>query len=142
MYLYNRRAYMSNELEKNTKQNISQANNNSDVKNLERSENENIKLLLDSVNEIKKSVKKLEESLVDITAKLVNCENYFDYESTSKNIQSQNKYTNNEVFPQQKPASFNKPSYQTEVESNTPIMPGTGFASITADYLKNLNRNK
>lgn len=144
MYSYNRRPYITREPEKKIDKSPSEHNENTDINISNPIDNENIKLLLEKVNDIKNSVQKLEESVIDICSKLVSLENHFDNEKNSRNVQSQCSYksVNNKTYPQNSTDSYIRNQYESEERRNTPMMPGTGFSNITAEYLKNLSKNK
>ena len=144
MYSYNRRQYINKEPEKKIEKNIPESNENTDINNLVSSNVENIKLLLESVDEIKKSVKKLEESIGDIASRLVNWENNFYTDNNVRNVQSQydSKIINNQLNTPKNNVQNNKPLYQKEENIDVPMMPGACFSNITAEYLKNLSKNR
>ncbi len=144
MYSYNRRPYISREPEKKTEKNIADSDENTNINIIKPVDTENSKLLLESVNEIRKSIKKLEETIIDIASRLVSFENHFEIESNCRNIQSQYecKSANNQIYSQKNTISDIKRTYQNEEKNDLPMMPGAGFSYITSDYLKNLTKNR
>lgn len=140
MYAYNRRPYINREPEKK----ITESNENTDINIIKSVDTENSKLLLESLNEIEKSIKKLEKTIVDIASRLLSWENHFEIESNSRNIQSQYdfKSENNQMYSQKNTVSDTKSTNKNEEKNDLPMMPGAGFSYITADYLKNLTKNK
>jgi len=96
------------------------------------------------VKDIKESLKKLEESMADITSRLANLETRFEMDNKHGNIpiQYDTADTNTQNYSQKNTAYESKPSYQPEENNDTPIMPGAGFSCITKDYLRNLNKNR
>lgn len=117
---------------------------NTEKDNLSSADSENIKLLLESVNEIKNSIHKLEESILDIASKLNNLENRFDIESNCKNVQIQydSEDVNNKIYSPKDTTQELNTSTPPENNRQMPIMPGAGFACITADYLRSLSKNR
>lgn len=158
MYPYNRRFYISREPEKKIETNLPEASERTEVNNTNSTDTENIKLLLENVDEIKDSLKKLEENISEIASKLASLENRFDIESIFRNIENnlrnmqiQYNNANSNIQPYTQKhndcelinsdnelSSYN----QTEKSNQTPIMPGTGFSYITAEYLRNLSKNR
>ena len=144
MYSYNRRPYISREPEKKTEKNIADSDENININSNKAADRETINLLLESVNEINKSIKKLEETLIEIASRLVSFENHFEFESNCRNIQSQYecKSVNNQIYSQNNTVPDIKSTSQNEETEELPMMPGAGFSHITADYLKKLTKNK
>ncbi len=144
MYSYNRRPYINREPEKIIEKTIAESDENTNINIIKTVDTENSKLLLESVNEIKKSIKKLEETIIDIASRLASWENHFEIESNCRNIQSQYecKSANNQIYSQKNTVSDTKSTYQNEEKNDLPMMPGSGFSYITADYLKNLTKNR
>ncbi|HPU41839.1 MAG TPA: hypothetical protein PKY26_05475 [Acetivibrio clariflavus] len=158
MYPYNRRVYISREPEKKIEKNVAESSENSEANRPTSADAENIKMLLENVDEIKNFIKKLEESITDITSKLANLENRFDIENicrsienSLRNIQIQYNHENpntqhysmkNTYCDCKNSECESNSSRQPDTNNQTPIMPGAGFSFITADYLRNLNKNR
>ncbi|AEV68073.1 hypothetical protein [Acetivibrio clariflavus] len=158
MYPYNRRFYIGREPEKKIEKNEVESSENIEANSLTSADTENIKMLLENVDEIKNSLKKLEENITDIASKLANLENRFDVESiyrsienSFRNMQIQYSHANpNNQHYSMKTSGYDyknredepNTSHQPDKNNQTPIMPGTGFSFITADYLRNLSKNR
>ncbi|WP_010244033.1 hypothetical protein [Acetivibrio cellulolyticus] len=145
MYSYNnRRQYVNKEPEKEIEKNIPESTENTNLTDLKSFTTNSINLLSENINEIKKSLKKLEDSFIDLALRVVSMENHIDTLDKLRNIQNPTEYKVIDTRPEtpNKNLPNNSEVYKHEDTTNLPMMPGSGFANITAEYLKNLNKNK
>ncbi len=143
MYSYNRRQYINREPENKIEKNIPEANENSDAA-LKALALESLKLLSENIEEIKNSINKLDNRMVDLSHRISNLETHFDNNNDIKRIQTQPMFDEIKTkFETEKNKVENKhEEYQPDYENSAPMMPGSGFANITVDYLRNLNKKR
>jgi len=151
MYSYNRRQYINREPENKIEKNIPEKNENSNNEDLKSLFLGSLKLLLENYEEIKNSIKKLDVQITSLSQRISSLENHFDNNDYLKKIQIQPVF--DEIKPKfedeikskletVKSMSANDEANQTNSQNSMPMMPGSGFSNITADYLRNLNKKR
>lgn len=144
MYSYNRRQYISKEPEKKIETPISESTENNNFADLKLFTTESIKLLSENINEMKNSIKKLDDKLTDLAMRIVSLENHIDLEEKYEKIQNLTEYNTirNKLNSPKNNVCYNKQTEKPENDYNIPLMPGSCFSNVTADYLKTLSKNK
>jgi|SRR5690554_2525940 len=126
-----------------------------DILSLKNAVLRSLEHLSDNIDEIKKTINELKKKIDNIEAKQIHLENQFDSENFSEDRISQSDLLEikaeldmlkkegliNNNFPVQNTNNYLKSTGESYSDSdNQPIMPGSGFASITAEYLKNIHK--
>ncbi|HHX17495.1 MAG TPA: hypothetical protein GX727_01390 [Clostridium sp.] len=134
-----------------------------DVLSLKNAILRSLEHLSDNIDEIKKTINALSKKINNIEARQTLLENQIDSEDFSEDRISQSDLlsikaeldmlkkggivnsnylehdTNN--YLKSNDDSYLEPSDDSSLDENSlPVMPGSGFASITAEYLKNINK--
>lgn len=144
MYAYNRRQYISKEPEKKNENPIPESTENNNFSDLKLFTTESIKLLSENINEMKSSIKKLEDRVTDLALRIVSLENHIDLEEKYERIHTQTEFntTKNELDSPKNNVRYNYQPYPYEKNCSLPLMPGSGFSNVTAEYLRNLSKDK
>ncbi|NLD47264.1 MAG: hypothetical protein GX660_08695 [Clostridiaceae bacterium] len=140
MLPYNRRMLMSRQFEHKSAEN---QNNNSDSNDIHINLKNSINTISNNINEIKKSISQIEKKLEHLEDKQAILENRIDDDYCSRNNTVSNNLLDirNELELIKKETNKTKHQYSPSDSGNRPIMPGSGFAGITEEYLKNLHKN-
>ncbi|MDQ2085971.1 hypothetical protein RBH29_05895 [Herbivorax sp. ANBcel31] len=137
MFFYNRHLYSQR-----PKIEHKQSNNKEtvDIPNLKKVILESLEYLSDNMDQLKETINKLNEKIDNIEAKQNFLENQIDPENLSEDRISQSDLLN--IKSELDLLKKEKNNYQNNDHylepNNQPVMPGSGFASITTEYLKNL----
>jgi predicted nucleic acid-binding Zn-ribbon protein len=104
---------------------------------------DNFKTISESIAEIVLSIKQIEKKIGNLEARQTVLENNISEEDDTRNRDTVNSdlstlKTELEILKRQSSNAKTNTTY--EQSGNKPVMPGSGFANITADYLKNLNK--
>lgn len=148
MYTYNRRQYINRESEKKIEKNVSEGNENTDINttitDLKSLTLGSLKLLFENIDEIKNSIKKIDDRIMDLSLRISGLENHFDNNENYKKIQIQPVFDEikTKFAPVKDDATNDDEAYQSDIQNSTPMMPGSGFSNITADYLRNLSKKR
>lgn len=124
-----------------------------DVYSLKNAILRSLEHLSDNIDEIKKTINELRKKIDRIEAKQIHLENQIDQENYSEDRISQsdllsikseldmlkkNSMLDNNYIPQNTNDYPKSSDDSCEDTDNRPVMPGSGFAGITAEYLKNI----
>lgn len=139
MYSYNRRQYISREPESKTDKNITEVKDNSDAA-LKKLAVDSLKLLSENIQEIKNSINKLDSRISELSNRISSLENHFDSNSQQKRMQMHS--LPDDTITKYDTEIKQQEAYEPDYDNNIPVMPGSGFAGITVDYLRNLNKKR
>lgn len=97
--------------------------------------------IMDNIKEINRSISKLNERVESLENQQLTLEAQIDSEESGRNVISQSELSNikTELELLRRDSSPIRPEEKKEL-SNSPVMPGSGFSTITAEYLRNLNK--
>ncbi|TYQ15534.1 UNVERIFIED_CONTAM: hypothetical protein Cloal_2001 [Acetivibrio alkalicellulosi] len=139
MFFYGRQMYPNNQKNQVTQ---SSAAESVDISNLKKLILESLEHLSDNMDELKKTINKLSVKIDNIEAKQAILENQIDSEDFLSGRISQSDILNMkaELDLLKKDTPKNSNDNHTRQTNNMPVMPGSGFANVTAEYLRNINK--
>lgn len=99
---------------------------------------DSLKALTKNIDDLKQSVKALEERFDHIDITRINFENELErLSANSRTVESDLLNVRNELEIQKREAVNRNYLYNSRINMDRPMMPGTGFACVTPNYLKN-----
>ncbi|MFZ5989000.1 MAG: hypothetical protein ACOYWZ_18000 [Bacillota bacterium] len=138
-----RRMYINRQQTENSS---TESAENTDLVELKKLVTDTLELITKNVSEIKQSINQLNEKINNIEERQLILENQVDSQDSVRNSTSQTDISSikTELELLKKEAYNNKhnpaPDPRSAPSNNRPVMPGSGFASITPEFLKNLNK--
>lgn len=140
MLINNRRPYMGRPMPERTQDGMSQSiPQNVDADSLKRLLVESLKQLNKSVEDLDKRIRVLEDKIDYLDTRLIKTEDKMNkYDSRYSATSSDLTCIRSELDSLRKNQEFANTYYYDDAADSTPIMPGTGFACITPEYLRSL----
>lgn len=140
MYPYNRRMLINRQYELNS---ASNQDSNSDSNDIHTSLKNSINAISNNINDIKKTLSQIEKKLDRLEENQALIESIIDkdYSSRASAVNSNLSDIRNELEQLKKESCMAKSQYSSYNSGNRPVMPGSGFAGITEEYLKSLSKN-
>lgn len=143
MFLNNRRMYINRHPEANKQIEQEHSNDNNhknDTEDMKHLILDTFKNVSNSIKEINQSISKLNERIESLENRQLTLENQIDSDDTETRRISQSDISDLKSELEILKRSSSDIQSEKYEDSNKPVMPGSGFANITPEFLRNLNK--